>query len=357
MPPFDVLEQQALSLVKTKTLIYGAAKTKKTWWAARIAELGFNVHFFAAEEGTQIIRMLPNDIRKTINIIDLRDRPDMSVASIFLALVAKQKPFCWDDVDRIQRTTQGGCDPTHGHYWIDTSKLTTRDVIVVDTWTMVSASILLQAAMDKGIDLSDASRPEQDIYNYMWNFAVWLLKNICSLNCHIVVVSHQESFDKYRPKKNPKDKNEPQILQFSRIQPVAHTRNFGMRMAASFDNVLYFYLIGDNVRVSTEANSDRDAGSRVIGPGTFSWDDLQFKHICEANKIKVPFERQPSEAIKYYAPGEVVADFHGTEKQARSAPGPLAVAGSPITIDSNPAAAKKISFADRLKAQRENGGK
>ncbi|KKM82148.1 hypothetical protein LCGC14_1322580, partial [marine sediment metagenome] len=53
----------------------------------------------------------------------------------------------------------------------------------------------------------------------------------------------------------------------------------------------------DNVKISTTAEEGILGGSRLIAPGIYKWDDLQFKDICENAGIDIPEDAPEQQAL------------------------------------------------------------
>ena len=90
MPELDTsLDEQ----IRLRLLLYGPAKTKKTWLAGTAAEAGFNVLLLDNEQGAGILRNLSPEARKRIYRIDIQDDGKRAVAAEFITYFCKFPKF------------------------------------------------------------------------------------------------------------------------------------------------------------------------------------------------------------------------------------------------------------------------
>ena len=141
MPPYDQLAAaQATTPPLARLLLYGPGKTKKTWWAARAAEAGFNVHLLDGDKNPGILRMISKEAQARINLIDISDATVAPVMYNFVTKLLRGTPFLWDEQEkevRLTTVTKSLQDDRH-FYWIDPRNLNWRDVLVIDSWTALS---------------------------------------------------------------------------------------------------------------------------------------------------------------------------------------------------------------------------
>ena len=301
MPPLTVKLEEGTNL---RLLLYGPQKMKKTWWAGKFAEAGFNVVLIDSDDGTQILKQIAPEAHSRINIISTKDDFDRACAFLFLTNFLKGKPILWDDTARRAVYNLGGVIKEHGHFVLDVSKFDSNTVLVLDTWTAITMSTVLQFALANNIDLSDATKTEWDGYRWCGSAADFILLKLKTLRCHVVLVGHQTVYEKWIGSK--KDRK----LDWSRTQLISTSGPHGMKIGKDFTDILYFKMAGSETRIDTNPESTRDGGCRHIPPGVYNWDKFSPKVVCEIAGAAMPDGSQPLNGLKYFAPGETVeAEF------------------------------------------------
>src|SRR5688572_11841464 len=112
-----------------RSLIYGKAKAKKTWWACRAASLGYNVVLLDGDDGSHIVRQLPLEARKRILIVDLVNTQTRAVFAEFMVQFCKPgNSFYWDEQEK--KPVIGLKNPEHSFIHFKPSKFTSNDVLV-----------------------------------------------------------------------------------------------------------------------------------------------------------------------------------------------------------------------------------
>jgi hypothetical protein len=297
MPPSDHIQQDT----KARVLIYGPEKSKKTWWACKAAEHGFNVILCDADDGAHIVNKetIPDiEARKRIQVLNIVDDYARPVAAEFVAKMISGQPFFYDETARRWAMIQGQAD--HAYYRIDPKKLTTNDVLILDSWTAVAQSVMQRAANDADVELEEMKKQEgRDLYGYANTFLNTALARLHAFPCHLVVIGHSNVYEKY-DNSNPKS---PKLIS-QRTQPISSTGPHGMKLGKHFSDVLLSEFIGTNVRFDLQASATKACGSRLIKPGTYMWDELQFIDILNKHGIPTPDESKPCEGFLWLPPGE-----------------------------------------------------
>ena len=279
MPSFKTMAEKKMF---ARLLIYGPQKARKTWWAATAAEAGFNVLLLDCDDGWQIIKQLSPEAQSRIYVIDIVDKPNANIASIFAAAFLRQKPFYWREEEKKLAVLRDDKEAEDAIY-IDTAKLDGNTVVVLDSWTELVNSLNLQFAKENGIDLADASKPEWEGYRWTGALATWMLGKLKTLPCHIALVGHQTVYEKIRQEKKQ------QIVEWSREQLVSTSGKHAMTIGQKFSDILQFKVLNEtNVRIDTGAGKDKEGGSRIIPPKVYRWEDLQFKDYCNLAGITLP---------------------------------------------------------------------
>lgn len=301
MPPSDKINTTLL-----RELCYGPAKTKKTWWAMKAAEAGFNVILLDGDSGSQIISQIDPQFRNKINIIDIVDKTSAPVMCYFIVRLLTGDPFMWDEQDKTVLLRPESANPDHSHYIFDISKLTSNDVLVLDSWSAFCWSIAWRWYQENGIKVADAEQVKSELWpGYRWSGAMasWVITQLKTLKCHVILIGHQSVYEKKKDEL-VNGKLRP-VVQWSRIQVRSTSGPHGGTLADAFVDILYFNVKGSRFTIDTRIETDRDGGCRLIKPDNYRWEDLQFIDIIKNNEIAFPdvSENSPSEAVKWYPSG------------------------------------------------------
>jgi len=305
MPPADQNHAENMLL---RLLCYGPAKVKKTWWALNAAKAGFNVLLLDGDGGSQIISQIEKQYISNINIIDIVDKQNMPVMCEFITRFLTGNPFIWNETQKDILLIAAHAKAEHSYYIIDTSKLTHNDVVIIDSWDALTWSLAWRWYKENGlkVEAAEHAKTSDKLWpGYRWSGAMasWALKQIKALsnNCHVIVVGHQSVYEKRHDEIiNGKTK---QIIDWSRMQVKSTSGPHGMELAQAFTDIPYFGVNGSRFTIDTRVEKDRDGGCRVIPPGIYRWEDLQFGDIIEMAGIKRPDPEAELEAAIWYPSG------------------------------------------------------
>ena len=271
---------------RAQILLYGASKTRKTTWALRAAELGFNVIYCDTDHSYHIAKQLTPEARKRIYHLDMRvpEGTFNNSGAATLLKAADQTPIYYDELDR-RYAAASKLDPEREYALLDFSKLTKNDVLVVDSWSALVTHI--SYTQRPIVDVLAVKKLEWDDYNHIRLALDVFITNLTKLPCHVIVVGHSETYAKRRPDANPKDKPHEAIEQV-RMQPFSATRAHGEQLSSRFVDTLYFEIASAmaGVTISTRGSNDFDAGSRTIAPATKKFDDLQFDQFVSKSNLE-----------------------------------------------------------------------
>lgn len=271
------LEQELTHHAKLRLLLYGAAKMKKTWWAGKAAEAGFNVLFINGDKGTGILRMLSPEAQKRIYIINAYDTPQCAVFAEFMTWFLKGGVMYWDEVQRRRLPT-----PNENCIMLDPFNLPSNTVIVNDSWTALAYSIAFRYCIENTIDLSDAERTEWDGYLWSGTLASWMIEQWKKLPCHTVTIGHENTYEKYE------GTGKQRKMVFSKLQIKSTSNPAAMQLAKQFTDIFYFTVRGAAFQIDTSVKHDRDGGSQVVPPKVYQWDALDFAAVCNFAGTQMP---------------------------------------------------------------------
>lgn len=282
-----------------RILVYGKAKTKKTWWALRAAEFGYNVLFLNGENNIEVMQQLPLAARRRIIMLNVYDRIDRPVFIDMFIKFAADYLIRWDDDENRMVTMGTKAHPEHNHVLLNLAKCTRNDVIIVDTWTSLVVSMVFQYYLDNGIDVTKAAKQDRDAYGYQDRIGDWLMKQFMSFPCHIIVVGHETVVDLTKKQLNEKGAVVDLPIGEQHTQLISSSRTHSKKIAKNFTDVLWFHLEGTNVWIDSRSNEAQDGGSSSVHANE-SWEKLHVGRI-----LGTCTNTERSEGFIYYPPGEI----------------------------------------------------
>lgn len=308
-------EEAKLNPRLLRQFIYGRGKSKKTTWAVRAAECGYNVLHIDGDDGGHILwqdddtKKLPSGkpdgiISKTawsrvttVNVVDTFDR---AVFAAFLAHFCRNgNSFLWDEQNK-QIAYGSVCDPNHSHIMFNPSSLTPNDVIIVDSWTALSASTFLQFAKENDIDMSEADKVEWPGFGFQGRFLDFVLGRLKAFNCHVIIIGHETVYEKYG--KKPGEEKASLISQTT--QPISCSGPHAKKLDGVFSDVLYFEKQSDVAfYINTGGDKTRLGGSRHFPGAQFRFADLPISKFFEKANSSPAVDTEPS-GWKFYPAGE-----------------------------------------------------
>lgn len=322
------LEQQLDEQVQLRLLIYGAAKTKKTWWIGTAAEAGFNVLLLNGDKGANILSNLSPEAQKRVYVLNVYDDSNRAVFAEFMTRFLKGVPFNWDEQARKFAIKPG--DTT---IRIEPLNLPANTVVANDSWTALAWSLAFRYCLENAIDLSDAERQDWDGYRWTGALATWMMQQWKKLPYHTITVGHQDNYEK-RSKDGKK-------IEWSRMQIKSTSGPHAMQLAKDFTDILYFSVRGSAFQIDSGASHERDGGSQIVPPKTYQWNDLQFKDVCKLAGIPLPQHVEPLNFAESSAPVQAAGKQQSqtttttTTKEAEPKPVIKPSVGSGLKINMN----------------------
>ncbi len=299
MPPATLVENMRL-----RVLAFGPAKVKKTWWAAKAADAGFNVLLLDGDDGSQILTQVDKESLEKIHVIDIVDKQEMPVMCHFITRFLKGDPFMWEEEDKSVLLRTASAVEDRSYYIFNPSKLTPHDVVIIDSWSALCWSLAWRWYKENNVKVDDADQAKTSQWSgYRWSGAMasWMLKQIKTLNCHVIVIGHQSVYEKRHDEiVNGKTK---QVVEWSRTQVKSISGPHGLELAKEFSEVLFFSVNGSRFSIDSKSYKDRDGGCRVIPPKLWNWEELQFGDIIKMAGISPANPKATFNAGIFYPSG------------------------------------------------------
>lgn len=317
-----------------KALIYGYGKTRKTSWAGSVAKTNMNGIYCDCDNSIPVLgSVLTPEEQAKLTYVNMADEVNAAKASWFVAALAKGRPFIWDELDRkVVKTRQVG----HDCLLVNPQLFTPSDCLIIDSYTQVCNSLFIQYALEQGIDLSEAKKPEWDDYRWAGQLATFLLTSLMALKCSVILISHVKTYEKKR-----RDKFGKEEIVSVRTQPVSVSNNHAETISKYFGEVYYFYKQGTGTKISTKTSDSLDCGSRFLEPKDWNYDDLTLESVANKYNINRPTELM---AVKSAPASLTDSEFNSLKEK-------VFASGRPASATSKPTGSSPVITASAFLAK------
>jgi len=308
-----------------RALIYGPDKTKKTWWACRAAEAGYNVILIDGDDGSSITKQLPPAAQERILVVDVVNTQKRAVFARFMASFCRPgNAFLWDEQEKVSISEKTKLNPDHSYVRFEPSKFTSNDVVVIDSWTALAASSQIEWANDQNVDLTAVEKEgdQFSLLNFQARILDYVLNQIHTMPCHVIVVGHETVYEKFKT-----DSNGKRVIVSSDTIPISSTGPQGKKLGKHFNDVLRFYKLNDTAyRIDSAGGANIAGGSRLLPPKQYKWEEVTPQLLFEAVGAKAdPHSKFDSAGAVWIKPGETIAQIPvnqtGITPAAPSSPG------------------------------------
>lgn len=269
MPRMDTpMNRHAL----VKMLLIGAGKIGKTHYAGMAAAAGLNVLYLDGDVGAQTLAGLPMEARKHIYLMQMADRidggtrtPDFIQNMTELTSYSK---MAWNDHESRIASRK---DSNYDRWTLQPAKLDHRDLLVIDSWTGLTESIMLKCAQGNGIDLATATTAEmRPVYQSSAQIATSILQVIRSMRCHVIVISHPDEYvhlKKPEGRRVSEAKEGDMVIEYTKLIPKTTSKPQGLQMAKYFTDVAWAEMSpsGKERRLNFQVKNDRVSGGHFDG--------------------------------------------------------------------------------------------
>ncbi len=198
-------------------ILYGAPKTGKTLLAGQLAS-DFTLHWFDLENGIQTLAtQLPQEYKKNVNVIQIPDTKNSPVAANAMWKILQGVPtkLCYLHGKIFCAECQKAKLEEHT---IELSKLSRKDVVVIDSGSQLSDSSWAYINMN-GEEITWKTYEK-------WNsMLAMMLSNIQQAPYHTVFITHEVEVEMPDGSK--------------KLAPLCATKNFSSRVAKFFGHVVY----------------------------------------------------------------------------------------------------------------------
>lgn len=326
--------QHSATIEPLRLLIYGKPKTRKTWWAGTAAAT-HRVWLLDGENNTGILRNLPPEHQSRINRIPLAGQPHVPALAMFCAAMFKVKSFLWH-MGEQRIFDLAYLTEAHDDQWflsVDIRRLTTDDVIIIDSWTKVCSDMGLNYAIDNALDIFGGERGKRtaggkndamDYFRFLDMALDAVLQALQAMPCHMVLIGHEQSYE--LEAKTPLG-----TKKVNKTQVISGSGKHSSKVPAYVSDVL-FITANDDGRSSTlhtASEAYRDGGGANVAPSTHQFPGWDFAALLkETNKPPanstdmLPVDKSPF----YPLTGKQIRDLIAAQKAAAQAAKPTASA-------------------------------
>jgi len=168
----------------TRVAIFGLSGSGKSSLAAALSKK-YNLKWFDLENSIEILRRLPPDQQDRIDYIRIPDSATFPIASETLLVLFKayRGNVCYGHgkLNCPMCIKEG-----NPRVDIDFNSLTANDIVVIDTATQLSASLLAHLCKDKPVDY----KPQRDEWGALRKYTEWFKSQWQAVPFNIVVLFH-----------------------------------------------------------------------------------------------------------------------------------------------------------------------
>jgi hypothetical protein len=298
-----------------KLLLLGDGKIGKTTFAGMAAAAGFNVLYIDGDVGAQSLAALPAKAQQRIYLLPVGDtilggNRDSNFITLMQEFTTNIR-FKWNDTKRRVATLSDIKANTDDIWEITPGLMDSNTILVLDSWTSLAESIMLQAAVANGVDLSNATTSEmRPVYQSGGLKATSMLQVIRAMPCHVIVIGHPDEYQhKVAPEgKKVKDiKENDMLVDWTKMVPKSVSRPHGLQMAKYFTDVAWM----EATRMGERTLNFKLRASHISG-GHFddvkSLSDYSFENLVKKLGGTIPDGNQSVDRwLKIIPAGESVA--------------------------------------------------
>lgn len=169
-----------------RVLIIGLSGTGKSTLAAQMAEEGYNLIWLNIENAADTLVKLSPEAKERIDLINIPDSASYPIAAQTLLTLFKngRANIC----DLHGKDACPVCSKTPGAIIspVDFSKLTEKDIVVVDTGTQLSYSIMAYTMKDKAVE----TKPERDDWGALRKYTEFFKSQFQGFRGNLIVTAH-----------------------------------------------------------------------------------------------------------------------------------------------------------------------
>lgn len=244
--------QMAASHKLIHGMLLAEEKNGKTTWALKAAEAGFNVLVLDGDNAQQRIADLSPAAQSRVFYMDVSDNLVGDVDPRMIRTVASffsSSTFLWNDTkqreySRLKDQHDEDSGACLDEIWeFKPARLDYNWVVLLDAWTTLSYSAMLDKAQAEGVDIAEVERIERNIYqgvgNRLTNIAITQQK----APFHTIVCGHPSQYEKRKSQdgKTVKEatKENDQIVEWTKMIPKSSSNAHGYSLGKFFSDIMW----------------------------------------------------------------------------------------------------------------------
>jgi hypothetical protein len=351
----EIQNRPDINRLLCKLLLIADGKLGKSHYAALAAKAGFNVLYLDGDVGSATISSMtrsqngnppaltPKEASR-IYLLDIRDT--IMGGTRDTRMVETMNEFTGTSVFRWNDTDQkiGSIRDKDKEIWeIRPALMGPNDVLVLDSWTSYTESVILWAGRANGVNPADASTSAmRPVYQGAGLKATEMLQVIRSMPCNVIVLGHPDEYShttKPEGKKIKDIKETDLVVDWTRMIAKTTSKPQGLVMPKYFTDVAWmeYSPAGTERRLNFKPKNDRVGGGHF--DGLASVDEYSFINLCKAIGVPKPTIQEPAWL-------KIIPPLTEEERAAQAAAAPAA---TQVLDGSKPTAVKGNGMASLFK--------
>lgn len=279
------------NLTLAKLLLIGDGKLGKTFYAASAAKAGFNILYLDGDVGAQTIASMVSSGALTqeeaarIYLLNVGDTIAGGIRDTkfveFMNEFSSTSRLRWDDTAQEIATRK-----STGEIWeITPAKMGPNDILVIDSWTAYTESVMLWCGRANHVDIGNAQTIEmRPVYLGGGLKSTEMLQVIRSCPCNVIVIAHPDEFQHTTTKEGVNKgqvKEKDQIVDWTKMIPKTTSKPQGLQMSKYFTDVAWMELSpsGTERRLNFKPKNDRVCGGHFFD--SKSVDEYSFANLSK----------------------------------------------------------------------------
>jgi len=221
-------------------LLIGQTKAGKSRYIVEAVKDGYECIFVDADNSLSTIRDELKDNKEALARLHYFAPSNMEV---FVVNLLNEGIFRWNET-RNSVYSRANAAPTDRLAQIIPSKIPSRVILAIDSWTSLTYSILRNRAAALKVDLTEIDRYSREIYGGAGFQTTGIAQVIQSLRHHVIVLAHPASYEiKQKPKGIVGQINEKdmRILEVKQV-PISTSLPHGLTIGKYFSQIGNMYV-------------------------------------------------------------------------------------------------------------------
>ena len=172
-------------------VIYGAPKTGKTESILALCRAGFKVHYIDVDHNVLVFRNLEPEFHENLNVFNMNESSPGAIGAALYGMQTSGKlSLC--NAHGIASCPTCNANAASSYDVLDITKLTSKDVIVIDSYSQVFKSVKWFLTEHNKINMSNVLAYTIPFYQALSNTNEKIWNGICRLRtkANVIIISH-----------------------------------------------------------------------------------------------------------------------------------------------------------------------